>query len=220
MQQIAVMVGEDLDFEVARTWQIFFKENGGVAEGGVRLALGFFKKSIKLRGVMYHAHASATAAHRRFHDDGITDLARNFLRLGCRLEGILGSWKNGNARRRSQSSSGGLVPKQLKKLGGRTNEGDAGLFAGAGKRGILRKKTITWVDGVDALFFRERDDSRDVQVGFDGAFAGPDLVGFVCFKAMQGQPIFLRVDGHSAQAELVGGAKDTYGDFAAIGGGE
>jgi len=35
---------------------------------------------------------------------------------------------------------------------------------------------------------------------------------------MQGEPVFLRIDGHGAQAELVGGAKDAYSDFAAIGG--
>jgi len=34
---------------------------------------------------------------------------------------------------------------------------------------------------------------------------------------MQREPVFLRIDGHGAQAELVGGAKDADGDFAAIG---
>ncbi len=35
---------------------------------------------------------------------------------------------------------------------------------------------------------------------------------------MQGEPVFLRVDGHGTQAEFIGGAEDAYSDFAAIGG--
>src|SRR5260370_12984238 len=35
---------------------------------------------------------------------------------------------------------------------------------------------------------------------------------------MQSEPVFLRINGHGAQPEFVGGTEDAYGDFAAIGG--
>src|SRR5438067_6891245 len=105
------MVGEDLDFQMACARQIFFKENGRVTEGGARFTLRFFEEGIELRGVMDDTHAAAAAAHRRFHDDGIADLPSNFLRLRRRLNGILGSGKDRNARRCRQSSSGGFVSK-------------------------------------------------------------------------------------------------------------
>ena len=76
------------------------------------------------------------------------------------------------------------------------------------------------MDSVDALLFRQRDDSCNVQVGFHGAFARANLIGFIGLKAMQRKPVFLRIDGYGAQAELIGGAEDTDGDFAAIGGEE
>ncbi len=167
---------------------------------------------------MDDAHAAATTAHRGFCDDGIADLPGNFFRLCCRLDGILGSRKDRNARRSGQSSCGGLVSKQFKKLWRRSDETDASFFAGACKRRIFGKKTVTWVDGVDALLFREPDDSRDVQVGFHGALAGANLIGFVSLKAMERKPVFLRIDGHGSQPQFVGGAEDAYGDFAAIGG--
>src|SRR2546429_393533 len=210
------MVGEDLDFQMACARQIFFKENGRVTEGGARFTLRFFEEGIELRGVMDDAHAAAAPAHRRFHDDGIADLPSNFLRLRWRLDGIFSSGKDGNACQCSESSSGCLVSKQLKKLRRGTNESDAGLFAGARKRRILGKKTVTGMDGVDALFFCQGDDSRDVQVGFHGAFADANLIGFIGLKAMQRKPVFLRIDGYGAQAELIGCAEDADGDFAAI----
>ncbi len=74
------------------------------------------------------------------------------------------------------------------------------------------------MDGVDALLFRQCHDSRNVQIGFHGALAGADLIRLVSLEAMQGEPVFLRIDGHGAQAELVGGAEDANGDFAAVSG--
>ena len=74
------------------------------------------------------------------------------------------------------------------------------------------------MDSVDAFLFRQRYDSRNVQIGFHGTLGGANLIGFVSLKAMQRQPVFLRIDGHRAQAKLIGGAENAYGDFAAIGG--
>src|SRR5258708_3834944 len=34
---------------------------------------------------------------------------------------------------------------------------------------------------------------------------------------MQGEAVFLRIDGHGAEAKLIGGAEDAYSDFAAVG---
>src|SRR5712664_3198701 len=167
---------------------------------------------------MNNAHAAAAAAHPCFHNYGIADLPRNLLRLCCRLDRVLGSWQNRHSRRCGQSSSGGFVSKQLEKIGWRTNEDDAGLFAGTGESRIFGKKTVTRVDGVDALLFCQSYDSRDVQIGFDRALASADLIRLVSLEAMQGEPVFLRINGHGAQAELVGGAEDSNGDFAAIGG--
>src|SRR5256884_4788430 len=155
------MVGEDMDFQMACARQIFFKENGRVTEGGARFTLRFFEEGIELRGVMDDAHAAAAPAHRRFHDDGIADLPSNFLRLRWRLDGIFSSGKDGNACQCSESSSGCLVSKQLKKLRRGGHEKDGRLFARVRPRRSLGKKTLTGVDGVGAPFlFPGRESPR------------------------------------------------------------
>ena len=73
------------------------------------------------------------------------------------------------------------------------------------------------MDGVDAPLFCQRHDSRNVQIRFDRPLAGADLIRFISLEAVQGEPVLLRINSHGAQVELVGGAEDAYGDFAAIG---
>ena len=82
MQQIAVMVGENLHFNMASTRKKFFQENCGIAEGGARLTLRFFQPGVELRSIVHHAHTAPAAAHGGLHDYWIADFARNFLRFG------------------------------------------------------------------------------------------------------------------------------------------
>jgi hypothetical protein len=102
--------------------------------------------------------------------------------------------------------------------GRRTDEGDARLLTRAGQGRIFGKKAVAGMDGVYVFFFRQRNDSGDVQIGFHGPFAGADLVGLVGLKAMQGEAILLGINGYRAQSKLVRGAEDANGDLAAIGG--
>ena len=95
-----------------------------------------------------------------------------------------------------------------------------GALAGARQGGVLGQESVAGVNRVDALFFRQRDDAIDVEIGLHRALAFADQVGFVRLEAMQAEPVFLRVDGDRAQPELIGGAQDTDGDFAAIEGQE
>jgi hypothetical protein len=72
------------------------------------------------------------------------------------------------------------------------------------------------MDGVHAFFARQRDDAIHVEIGFHRTLALADQVGFIGLEAVQGEPVFLRVDGDGAQAEFIGRAQDADGDFAAI----
>ena len=73
------------------------------------------------------------------------------------------------------------------------------------------------MNGVDALFLGQRDDAGNVEVGHYRTLARADLIRLVRLEAVQGEPVFLRIDSYSAQAELVRGTENPYGDFAAIG---
>ena len=110
----------------------------------------------------------------------------------------------------------GLIAEQFEQLGAGPDEGDAGLLAGARQRRILGQESIARMDGIDALFARQSHDALHVEIGFHRTLALADQVGFVGFEAVQGQAVFLRIDGDRAQAQLVGGAQNADGDFAAI----
>ncbi len=72
------------------------------------------------------------------------------------------------------------------------------------------------MDGVDALVARQSDDAGDVQIRFDGTFAGADQVGFVGLEAMQAEAVLLGVNANGAEVEFIGGAENANGDFAAV----
>ncbi len=94
---------------------------------------------------------------------------------------------------------------------------DAGLVAGAGEVGVLGQKAVAGMDGVDLVLLGQGDDAGDVEVGADRLAGLADAVGFVGLEAVQGEAVFVRIDGHGADAQLVGGAKDADGDLAAVG---
>ncbi len=73
------------------------------------------------------------------------------------------------------------------------------------------------MDRIDFVLPGDLDDGRDVQIGPNRLARLADQVGFVGFEAMQGVAVFVRIDGHRANAQFVGGAKHPNGDFAAIG---
>ena len=73
------------------------------------------------------------------------------------------------------------------------------------------------MDGVDLVLAGQGDDAGDVEVGADRLAGLADAVGLVGLEAVQGEAVFVRVDGDGADAQFVGGAKDADGDFAAVG---
>ena len=91
MEEIAVMVGEDLNFQMARARDVFFEEHRGVAEGGARLLLGFFEATVEVGRLMHDAHAAAAAAHCGFDDHGITNVLGEFTGFGHAADGSFSS---------------------------------------------------------------------------------------------------------------------------------
>jgi hypothetical protein len=79
MQEVAVLVRKNLDFDVARARKEFLQENGGIAESGLGFTLRFLKAGRKMFRIVDHAHAAATATHGGFHNHGIPDLAGDFV---------------------------------------------------------------------------------------------------------------------------------------------
>src|SRR4029077_13744892 len=109
-----------------------------------------------------------------------------------------------------------LVAQQVEQVRAGADESNSRRGAGSGQRGIFREKTVARVDGVDAALFRERHDPVDVEIGLDRSLALANEIRFVSLEAMQAEAILVGIYGGSPDLQLVGGAKNTDRDFAAI----
>ena len=165
-----------------------------------------------------HAHAAAAAAPARLEHQRIADCRRQLLRAVQIARQRAGApARTGTPAFARQFARRDLVAEQAHDLGLRADEGDAGLGAGLGEVGILGQEAVAGMDRIDLRFLGDADDVVDVEVGRDRFLAGADQVGLVGLEAVQGEAVFVGVDGDGADAQFAGGAQDADGDFAAVG---
>ncbi len=137
--------------------------------------------------------------------------------LRCVTHRLLAAGEDRNSRPLRDGAGGYLVAQLFQEFRPRTDEDDAGLFAGPGEIGILGKKTISRVNRVDVPFLGERDQHRDIEVGFDRLAGVADQISFVGLQAVQREAVFVRVNADRPDAQFMAGAEDSNRNFAAIG---
>ena len=64
MHDVAVMIGDDLHFDVARQLDVLFQVDAGITKGGLRLGLRLLDGAFQYQVVRGHAHAPSAAAGR------------------------------------------------------------------------------------------------------------------------------------------------------------
>ena len=79
MRHITMRVGDNLNFDMARAFEIFLEIDSVVAEGGLGLCLGCFYRVFEVRFSAGKLHAAATATGRGFHEDREPDLLGGLL---------------------------------------------------------------------------------------------------------------------------------------------
>ena len=217
MQQIAVMIAQDLNLDVAGAGDVFFEEYGGVAECRERFVLRFLQARVEIGGLAHHAHPSPSAAHGGFDDDRVADVLSELAGFSRGFDGRFRSGQNRHSGGSGQTAGGRLVAEKFEQFGRWADEGDTGLGAGTREAGVLRQEAVSGMDGVNLALDGQGDDARDVEIGFDGGLAFADQVGLVGLETVQAEAIFLGIDGDGTQVQLGGGAKDADGDLAAVG---
>ena len=217
MDDIAVLVAEDLHLDVLRAGNVFFEKHRRIAERATGLRLRFIEQAGEIGSLLDDAHAAAAAAEGRLDDERKADRLRRlqrFLAIGDRL---LGARQHGHVDAFRQGAGGGLVAHHLEQFGARTDKDQTGLGAGAGEVGVFRKKTVARVNRVDALRLRDVDDALDVEIGSDRPFPFAHLIRLVRLVAVDAQTGFVGKYRDRPQSKLRPGAKNTHGDFAAVG---
>ncbi len=213
MDDVAVGVAEDLDFDVFGAADVAFQKNGGVAECGTGFLAGFGEFGFEGVGRIDNTHAAAAAPEGSFDDEREADVFGESFDVGT--DGC-GSGDDGNAGCLREFAGGGLVTERVEQFGVRTNEGDAGALAGSRQCRVFGEEAVAGMNGVDVFIDGEIDDGIDVQIGLDRAFALADEIRLVGFEAVEAEAVFLGVDGNGSEAEFSGGAEDAGGDFAPV----
>jgi hypothetical protein len=216
VQNVAVLIGENLNFDVPCPPDVALQKDRAVAEGRLRFLAGLFEFPGELFGLIDDAHAASAAAEGRFDDQREADILGESARLpwiGQRFVRPRDDRNFGAFRKAARSR---LVAQRFEQMRAGSDEGDAGGFASARQRGVLRKEAVPRMDRVDALLFRECDDPIDIEIRLYGTEPIADLIGFIGFEAMQTEAVLFRIDGNRAQAQFGGGAHDADGNFTAV----
>ena len=171
MQRVAVTIGQDLNFDVTRAADVALEKHGVVAEGRTSLLAGFLDFRNQFLGVFDDAHAASAAAERGFDDQREADAIRRGacgVKIGDGMAGSGNHWNSGGGR---EVSSRGLIAQEFENFRAGTDEGDAGVIARAGQRGIFGEETVAGMNRVDVILPREVDRAVDIEVRLDRSFA-------------------------------------------------
>ena len=133
VDDVAVVVGDHLDLDVAGMLDVFFEIDVAVAERGLGLGLGLLEGGLQRQIVQGDAHAAPAAAGRRLDQHRKTQLVgqRHGLRLA--LDQSLAAGHGGDVDFLGQFSGGVLVAHQGHRLVRRPDELDLATAANLGE---------------------------------------------------------------------------------------
>ena len=136
---IVEVIGQDLNFDVARIFQEFFHVYGRVAESRLSFLARHGNSVNQCRFSANHAHAASAAATAGFNNDRVADLAGN-------LNDFVRIFRQGTVRARNNRNTGfnhgflgrDLVTHDTDGIRTGTDKGKTGTFHALGKVGIFR----------------------------------------------------------------------------------
>ena len=213
-------VGQDLDFDMPRPRDQLLQEDRAVGESGQRLALAASEGGGHLAGRLDSAHAAPAAAGRGLQHQRIAQAIGDRGRLLGRGKGRAAQHHR-YVQRLGQLARPGLVAEQAQGVGPRPDEGQPLARAALGEGRVLGQEAIARVHAVAARRLGRLDQALDVQIGAHriGGEGRPlaNRPGGGGQPRVQRQCVGRRIDGDRFQAQRRGGARDTDGDFAAVG---
>ena len=216
IEDVAVLVGEELDFDVAGALDEFFEIDLAGAKGARGLVAGGDEGGGQLGWRLDGAHALAAAAGCCLEHDGIADFFGD-------LEGFVGGCeaadRAGGARHAGTVGGGagaGFRAELAHGGGGRADEGDAGGGAGFGEVGVLGKESVAGMNGVRVAVASDFEDAVAAEIGVDRG-RGAEAIGLVGVEDVKRGAVGVGVDGYGRDAELTAGPDEAECDFAAVG---
>ena len=209
-------VAEHLHLDMTRRGDVFLDQHGGVAKGGLGLALRRGQRGREIGRIVDAAHPLAAAAGHRLDEDGIADpvrllrqktrvlivavIARHHRHPGLfhqRLGRILEP--HGPDRRRRGAD------EHQPRRGDRIDE-----------FGVFRQEPIARVDRLRAAVQRRADDRVTAQIAVAGGRAA-DMDGLVGHGDMAGAAVGVGIDRDRVHPHAAAAVDDPAGDLAPVG---
>ena len=216
VQRVAVRVGEHLDLDVARRFDVTLQQHAVAAERALRLALAAFEVRQELVRRTHDAHALAAAAVRGLDHQRIADAVGFALQCFRRLvlPGVAGDHRHAGGLHQLLGSC--LAAHPAHGRGGRADEGQTGRGHGVGEVRVLAEEAVAGMHRLRARRPRDFDDriAAQITVRRPRPADGPGLVRLAHVLRVG---VGLRIHGHGADAEAPRRADDAAGDFAAVG---
>ena len=215
MQRAAVLVGNQLHFNMRGPLQIAFVEQAGIGKGGLRRLARALNDGFQFRHIVDYVDADAAAAgggldhHRKAQFPGSGDgfvVAHGFLGAGHHREtGFAGD-----------AAGGKLVAHLAQNFLAGADEHDAFGFATAGQFAVFGEKTVAGMNGLGAGRAGGVQYGVNVEIRIGGRRRA-DADAFVGQPGVPGVPVGVGIDGHGGHAQPAAGAHNADGDFAPVG---
>src|ERR1041384_6904514 len=178
VNKLAVVISENLNFDMPRSLDVFFNQQRSAPKTLLGFATGRFNRVYKLTLIANDSHAFAAAARRSFDQNGQADFNSYLTEDLNRLIFTVIAWNNRHTCRSHQLAGRALQPHLANRIRLRADEGDIRGFAGLGEIGDLGKKAVTRMNRVGAGSSGGINDSIDVEVRVF-AWSGSDVNGLI-----------------------------------------
>ena len=214
---VAVLIGQHLDFHVARLLQIALHIHHRVAEGGTGFGFGHFHRFEQVFFFLDHAHAAAAATAGGFDNHRKAHLVGNAQDFGI----IIGqsAFRAGHTRHAGCNHGvfgGNFVAHQADGVGARADKHKARLLHLVGKIGVFGQKAVAGVNGIGAGYFGGGNDGGNMQITLRRR-RGADAHRFIGELHMQAVAVGFGMHGNGGDAHFAAGAQYAQSDFTAVG---
>ena len=216
IDDMAVLVAQHLDLDMARIGDEFLDEDAVVAEARFCFRAGAGKSVFHLGAAMGDAHALAAAAGGGLDHHRIADLVGDLDRLLVVLDDaeMAGHGRDLGGGRRALALD--LVAHGGDGLGVRPDEDDAGFGQRLGEGRALGEKAVARMHGLGAARLAGGDDLVDDQIALRRRRRA-DQNRVVGHLDMERVAVGLGIDRDGRDPHAPGGLDDAAGDLAAIG---
>ena len=162
------------------------------------------------------AHAFAAAAGGGLDEHGEADFVGRFQGFVVVGNQAGAAWHHGHLSFFRHAAGRILVAQGFHGLRCGADEVDLAAAADLVEMGIFREESVTRMDRFHVAHFGCADDLVDLEVAV-GAARGPDANGFIRQLEVLAASVGRAVDADSLDPQLLTGADDSQGDFAAVG---